>query len=223
MPYQKIKTNDELVDIVSRRRNYLGLRGFDARAIQAMRNVDRAAFAPPGVRDCYEDEPFPIGCGQTCSQPSMVAAMATMMELRAGLRVLEVGTGCGYSAAVCAQLIAPVGRLFSIEFVPDLTELARRNLDACPNVPKNWELITGDGSAGLPRRAPFDRICFTAGVGRHFEEIPLLEQLSNNGILIYPEAYGSMFVVSKTAEGVKRREMPGVGFVQLQGENSGFD
>lgn len=223
MVYENIKTNDELVDVVSRRRGYLGLREFDPRALQAMRNVDRAVFAPNTVRDRYEDEPFQIGCGQTCSQPSMVAAMATMLELRGGMRVLEVGTGCGYSAAVCAQLIAPGGRLVSIEFVPELTEIARRNLAACEKVPQNWELLTGDGSMGLPGRAPFQRIYFTAGVGRHFDDNPLVEQLADEGIMIYPEAYGSMFMVRKTGRGVARREMPGVGFVHLQGENSGFD
>jgi protein-L-isoaspartate(D-aspartate) O-methyltransferase len=218
------QSNDALIDMISKRRDYLGLDGFDARALEAMRRIDRAAFAPPDAAgDPYEDEPFRIAHNQTCSQPSMVAAMATMLELRPGLRVLEVGAGSGYSAAVTAQLIHPGGALISIEYIPELTAFARKNLKSQPNVPDNIELLTGDGSAGVPARAPFDRIFFTAGAGAGFNEAPLLAQLSDGGILLYPEAFGSMFLARKTRSGFEKRQMHGVGFVFLRGKNSGFD
>lgn len=220
---EPIRNNDELVDVISRRRCYLGIDGFDPGVLQAMRAADRALFAPPGAHGVYEDEPLPIGHGQTCSQPSMVAAMATLLELRPGLRVLEVGTGCGYSAAVCAQLIHPGGRLFSIEFIPELAEAARRNLDALPAPPRNCTLLTGDGSIGLPGQAPFDRIYLTAGVGRGFSRRHLEDQLAPHGILLYPEAYGDMYFVRRTPSGLISRTMHGVGFVQLRGEMGGFD
>ena len=210
--------------MISNRRNYLGLNGFAPRVLQAMRNIDRAVFAAESYTGrLYEDEPFTIGSGQTCSQPSMVAAMATMLELRAGLRVLEVGTGSGYSAAVAAQLIAPGGTLFSIEYLPELHEYAKRNLDASSAVPKNYVLLNGDGSTGLPDQAPFHRIYFTAGVGSRFDPGPLLAQLADNGIILYPEAYGSMFLTRKSGQKEITQEMRGVGFVHLQGDNSGFD
>lgn len=220
---EPIRNNGELVDIISRRRRYLGLDGFDPLVLRAMRNADRAHFAPPGARGVYEDEPLPIGHAQTCSQPSMVAAMATLLELRQGLRVLEIGTGCGYSASVAAQLIRPGGRLFTVEFIPELSSTARRNLDTLPEPPGNCTLLTGDGSLGLPEQAPFDRIYLTAGVGRNFTRHHLVDQLAPGGILLYPEAYGDMHLVRKTPHGVSARSMHGVGFVQLRGEKGGFD
>ena len=220
--YEPIADNDELIDIVGRRRAYLGLTGFDALVLQAMRRADRKGFVPPDTRGIYEDEPLPIGFGQTCSQPSMVAAMACLLDLRPGLRVLEVGTGCGYSAAVTIQLIAPGGRLFSVECIPELTDFAEQNLKRS-GLPSNYMLITGDGSLGLPGQTPFDRIYLTAGVGRNFTPAHLINQLGTNGILLYPEAYGDMHLVRKTPEGITTSALHGVGFVPLKGEKGGFD
>jgi protein-L-isoaspartate(D-aspartate) O-methyltransferase len=148
--------------------------------------------------------------------------MATLLELRPGLHVLEVGTGSGYSAAVAARLIDPGGSLVTIEFVPELSEFAAKNLVSNKDTPGNIEVVTGDGSAGLPDRAPFDRIYFTAGAGARFDAVPLLEQLTDDGILLYPESYGSMFLLRKTKHGITKQEMRGVGFVVLRGRNSGF-
>jgi protein-L-isoaspartate(D-aspartate) O-methyltransferase len=221
LKYRPPSSNEELMDTVSNRRFYLGLDMFDERALRAMRKIDRADFVPAAAADVYEDEPVPIGQNQTCSQPSMVAAMATMLELGPGMKALEIGAGCGYSAAVTAQLIEPGGKLFSIEIIPELTELARRNLRNL-KAGADIDLITGDGSVGLPAEAPFDRIYLTAGVGKHFDESILTDQLKPGGILIYPESYGSMFIVKKTRSGPHRAAVGGVGFVFLKGENSGY-
>jgi len=216
-------TNDDLIDYVSSRRNYLGIERFDPRVINAMRRIDRATFAPSEASAyIYEDEPLQIGFNQTCSQPSMVAAMATILDLHPGQRVLEVGTGSGYSAAVTSQLISPGGHLYSIEIIDELSEQAEKNIAALEFNPENIELIIGDGSEGMSHNAPFDRIYFTAGVGKYFEEKPLLEQLVIGGSLVYPEAFGSLFHLKKTPAGIRRIELKGVGFVYLKGKNSGF-
>jgi len=220
--YDIPKNNDELVKLLENRRNYLGLDGFDRRILAVMRKTDRALFAPPDTKNIYEDEPFKIGCGQTCSQPSMVAAMATLLDLEPGLKVLEVGTGCGYSAAATAPLLDPGGMLFTVEIVPELAEAAERTI-AQLGRGANICFISGDGSAGLPGEAPFDRIYFTAGTGAQFREQVLLDQLKHGGILLYPEAYGQMHFLKKTPAGIERRTLGGVGFVHLKGENSGFD
>jgi len=215
------KTNDELIDIVANRRRYLGIERFDDTVIDVMRSADRAAFVPAAGPDIYDDSPVPIAGHQTCSQPSMVAAMATLLDLKPGLKVLEIGAGCGYSAAVAAQLISPGGNLFSIEIDPDLALEAENNLSRL-GLSGNTRVIAGDGSAGLPGEAPFDRIYLTAGAGRWFDEMILVNQLSQNGILLYPEAHGSMFLVSKSKRGLERRVMDGVSFVFLKGVNSGY-
>lgn len=220
--YRSPSSNDELIDFVSNRRFYLDLERFDAPVLRAMRRIDRAGFAPPGTTGIYDDDPVPIGHYQTCSQPSMVAAMATMLEPAPGMKVLEVGTGCGYSAAVAAQLIAPDGELISIEIIPELTEFARRNLERAGLI-ENVHLITGDGSVGLPEEAPFDRIYLTAGAGRKFDDSILTKQLKGGGILIYPESYGAMHIARKGPKGTHRESVGGVGFVFLRGENSGYD
>lgn len=216
------QTNDQLIDIVEKRRNYLGITSFDPRVTRTMRRFDRARFLPPGCKAPYDDEPAAIGHGQTCSQPSMVAAMATLLKLNLGMKVLEIGAGCGYSAAVTAALIEPNGELISIEFVPELTGFARANLAAFP-FSAAVELLTGDGSVGLPDRAPFDRIYMTAGAGKRFNPRILLDQLKPGGLLLYPESFGSLYLYEKQGAKEKMTEFKSVGFVALRGENCGFD
>lgn len=216
-----IETNEQLMEILRNRRNYLGLDGFDPRVLKVLAKLDRAFFVPKGTENVYEDEPAQIGEGQTCSQPSMVAAMATVMELSAGMNVLEIGTGCGYSAAATAPLLEPGGMLITMEIIPSLQKQAKKNIERVSEV-KNIKFVVGDGSGGFPEVAPYDRIYFTAGAGKSFNEKPLLDQLKPDGILLYPEAQGQMFLVRKTASGLERRTLGGVGFVLLRGENSGF-
>lgn len=220
--YRPPKTNDELIDIVERRRNYLGLPRFDPRVIEVMRGIDRGLFAPPKQKNVYEDDPFSIGHSQTCSQPSMVAAMATLLKLQPGLKVLEVGTGCGYSAAVTAKLIEPDGTLISIEYVKELTAFSEKNI-ARISTTATVSLITGDGSTGHREEAPYDRIYLTAGVGKKFNPDILLDQLNKGGLLLYPESFGSLFLHEKSGRKKRPDEFKGVGFVCLRGRNSGFD
>jgi protein-L-isoaspartate(D-aspartate) O-methyltransferase len=152
----------------------------DARVLTAMRMVERDRFIPAEyAAHAYDDEPLPIGAEQTISQPYMVALMCEVASLAGVERVLEIGTGSGYAAAVLARLAADV---YSVECLPALYERARARLEALEIV--NVHLSCHDGSEGWPEQAPFDVIIVTAampGIAR-----PLLEQLKPDGRLVAP-------------------------------------
>jgi protein-L-isoaspartate(D-aspartate) O-methyltransferase len=228
MPYPG--SNDELVARVARAAPlYVGGGMRDERVLDAMRAIDRAAFLPPESRyAAYVDEPVSIGEGQTCSQPSMVAFMLDKLGIGPGCRVLEVGYGSGYAAAIASLLCAPGGLVYAAEMLPSLASAGRANCAAyrLPGAPASSLLdriafIEGDGSAGFPRLAPFDRILLSAGVAsRTFKESILLEQLAEGGILLYPQERGRLFRVTLTPAGVERESWSGVAFVPLRGVNS---
>lgn len=160
-------------EMVERQLRARGLR--DERVLEAMRKVPREAFVPSVERAfTYEDEALPIGFGQTISQPFMVAAMTEALRLAPGDRVLEIGTGSGYQAAILAELSAEV---FSIERVPELAERARSILHDLGMA--NVHVREGDGSLGWPEEAPFDAILVTAAAPE--VPAPLREQLSGDG------------------------------------------
>lgn len=153
----------------------------DERVLAAFAQVPRSAFVPEHLReDADTDRPLPIGLGQTISQPFVVAYMTERLRLSGDERVLEVGTGSGYQAAILAQLAEEV---FSIEIVPELAERARDLLLGKLGL-GNVRLRTGDGALGWPEEAPFDRIVVTAAS----PEIPpaLLTQLAPGGRMILP-------------------------------------
>lgn len=159
----------------------LALKGIqDAAVLQALRAVPRHLFVPEALRSqAYEDTALPIGQGQTISQPYTVALMTSMLEVQAGMRVLEIGTGSGYQAAV---LDAMRCRVFSIERLPELFEKTRRVLQAMGI--RSVHLMRGDGTMGMSAAAPFDRIIVTAGGPE--VPAPLVAQLDNNGIMLIP-------------------------------------
>jgi protein-L-isoaspartate(D-aspartate) O-methyltransferase len=152
----------------------------DPRVLTAMRTIERDRFIPPEyVSQAYDDEPLPIGAEQTISQPYMVALMCEVARLTGVERVLEVGTGSGYAAAVLAQLAAVV---YSVECLPALYERARARLESLAIA--NVHLSCRDGSEGWAEQAPFDVVIVTAampGIAR-----PLLEQLKPDGWLVAP-------------------------------------
>jgi protein-L-isoaspartate(D-aspartate) O-methyltransferase len=201
----------------------------DARVLDAMRVVDRAAFLPADSRwAAYLDEPISIGEGQTCSQPSMVALMLDKLRIRRGSRVLEVGSGSGYAAAIAALLCTPGGAVYAAEIVPELSRAGRANCAAYRiaghpsfSLLDAISFIEGDGSAGFPELAPFDRILLSAGVvSTSFRESILVSQLADGGILVYPQERGRLFRISRTASEVVRESWGGVAFVPLIGKNS---
>lgn len=156
-------------------------RGLDDRAVlEAMRTVPRHEFVPSEFRSrAYEDAPLPIGEGQTISQPYIVAAMTAALRLRGDERVLEVGTGCGYQAAILARLAKQV---FSLEYNADLAASAAARLERLGYA--NVHVHCGDGTRGLPDFAPLEAILVAAAAPS--VPAPLLEQLSEGGRIIVP-------------------------------------
>jgi protein-L-isoaspartate(D-aspartate) O-methyltransferase len=183
----------------------------DGEVLAAMRKVPRHLFVPPGLADqAYEDSPLPIGHGQTISQPYIVAYMSEALELTRAQRVLEIGTGSGYQAAVLGELALEV---FTIEIVPELGERARVLLGTLGY--GNVHVRIGDGYLGWPDKAPFDRIIVTAAPD-HVPP-PLVEQLAVGGIMVLPVGTWNqdMVLITKTASGVVERRTIAVRFVPL--------
>jgi protein-L-isoaspartate(D-aspartate) O-methyltransferase len=152
----------------------------DARVLGAMRAVPRHAFVPPNLRaQAYEDAPLPIGAGQTISQPYMVAAMTAALKLIGNERVMEVGAGCGYQAAVLSKL----GReVVTLEYRAELAAASARRLAEMHY--DNIHVHCGDGTLGLPELAPFDAILVAAGAPA--PPPPLLAQLAQGGRMVIP-------------------------------------
>ena len=183
----------------------------DARVLAAMREVPRERFVPPNQADrAHDDRALPIGHGQTISQPYIVAHMSETLDVQPQHRALEIGTGSGYQAAILGKLAREV---YTIEIVPELAARATATLKDLGY--DNVHVRAGDGFAGWPERAPFDRIMVTAAP----EEIPqpLLDQLAPGGRLVIPVgAQGDaqwITVVEKTAQGIVQRKTIPVAFV----------
>ncbi|MCA8869311.1 MAG: protein-L-isoaspartate(D-aspartate) O-methyltransferase [Rhodobacteraceae bacterium] len=185
----------------------------DKKVLAAMEKVDRGKFVQGLFASrAYEDRPLPIPCGQTISQPSVVGLMTQALEVRPRSKVLEIGTGSGYQAAILSLLAR---RVYSVERHRELAQSARRVLDDLGMV--NVTVMTADGSLGLPDQAPFDRILLTAAP----EDPPanLLAQLSPGGIMVLPvgqsDSVQSLIKAQKTADGVTYTELCEVRFVPL--------
>ena len=191
----------------------------DERVLAAMGRVPRELFVPPELREeAYEDAALPIGCGQTISQPYMVARICEELALRGGERVLDVGTGSGYQAAVLAEL---AGEVHSIELVPELAVRAEAAL-AEAGYGERVVVHVGDGTKGLPERAPFAAIAVAAAA----PSVPatLYEQLVPRGRLVVPVGRRRMQyleVVVRSPEGPAVVRSVPCRFVPLLGE-AGF-
>jgi protein-L-isoaspartate(D-aspartate) O-methyltransferase len=179
----------------------------DARVLRAMRTVPRDRFVPADqVRQAYDDIAVPIGQGQTISQPYVVAHMTEVLRVSRAHRILEIGTGSGYQAAILGEVAREV---YTIEIVPELARRSAETLRALGY--RNVHVREGDGYAGWPEYAPFDRIMVTAAV----QEIPrpLLDQLATRGVLVAPVGPPGgvqwLVVAQKTSRGtVERRTIP---------------
>lgn len=187
----------------------------DPRVLAAMREVPRHLFVPPDLQSkAYSDRPLPIGEGQTISQPYIVALMTEVLSLNASSRVLEIGTGSGYQAAVLA---AVAGDVCTIEIKAMLYTQADRNLRAFRLDQVRNRL--GDGYYGWAEQAPFDAIMITAAVD-HIPP-PLLRQLKDGGRLVLPLgnpfSYQNLVLVTKHAEDYTVKQITGVLFVPLTG------
>ncbi|NLF13214.1 MAG: protein-L-isoaspartate(D-aspartate) O-methyltransferase [Anaerolineaceae bacterium] len=190
----------------------------DQDVLDAMERVPRHEFVPSQYRpQAYADHPLPIGFGQTISQPYIVALMTQLLELKPGHRVLEVGTGSGYQAAILGEIVAEV---YTVEIIEALAIQARERLArlGCGNV---W-VRCGDGYFGWEEHAPYDAIVVTAAA----REIPppLLAQLKDGGKLVVPVGppggYQTLWEISKKKTRFNKRNVTGVLFVPLTGDHA---
>ncbi len=183
-------------------RDQIAARGVrEPRVLDAMRRVPRHLFVPEALRAAaYEDSPLPIGHGQTISQPFIVAWMTEALQVTPQSRVLEIGTGSGYQAAVLSLVVADV---YTIEIVAPLAESARHTLESLGYT--NVHAMVGDGYAGWPEHAPFDAVIVTAAPDQVPQ--PLIDQLRVGGRLVVPVGGGpaqQMTVITRRADGVTR-------------------
>ncbi|QDX39966.1 protein-L-isoaspartate(D-aspartate) O-methyltransferase [Salarchaeum sp. JOR-1] len=200
---------DNLADRLARRHD------FSERVLDAIREVPRHEFVPDAQReDAYADRPLPIGDGQTVSAPHMVAAMCDRLTLRDGEQTLEIGTGCGYHAAVTAELVGPEN-VYSVEYLKSLAETARENLDRT-----GYGAISvrqGDGHDGWSDHAPYDAAYLTCAT----PSLPaaVIDQLRDGGRVLAPVGDVSQTLVygEKHDDTLDREFLTGVRFVRMQG------
>jgi len=192
----------------------------DERAIEAFRKIPREKFVlPEYIGNAYNDIPLPILAGQTISQPTTVMLMTQALEAGEGDKVLEVGSGSGYQAAILNEIVGKSGKVLTIEIIPELHKFAKSNLKNY----KNIKPILSDGSLGYNAEAPYDRIIVTAAAPRVPQQ--LIAQLKNNGILIIPVNSESVFGgqdmirIKKNSNGKTKEENLGAfSFVPLRGK-----
>jgi protein-L-isoaspartate(D-aspartate) O-methyltransferase len=209
--------SDDPFDALRRRMVEQQIRSRDIRqkgVLGAMELVPRHRFVPPEYRDqAYEDHPLPIGWGQTISQPYIVALMTELLELDGDERVLEIGTGSGYHAAVLSRVAREV---YTIEIIEELAELAKSSLAELGF--DNVHVRVGDGIWGWPEKAPFDAVILTAAPPRIPE--PLLDQLAVGGKMVVPvgDFFQDLQLLTKGPDGVVKRTVAPVRFVPMTGE-----
>ena len=189
----------------------------DKDVLEAMETVPRHEFVLPEYLDqAYADRPLPIGYGQTISQPYIVALMTELLELGEDDRVLEIGTGSGYQAAILSQL---VDRVYTMEIVEELCRSARQRLADLGY--ENVHVRCADGYYGWEEHAPYDAIIVTCAPD-HIPQ-PLVEQLADGGKMVLPVgppgSYQSLWLVQRDGEEVTSKRLMGVAFVPLTGEH----
>jgi protein-L-isoaspartate(D-aspartate) O-methyltransferase len=191
--------------------NKLKRRGISERVLNAMKEVKREDFVPPHLKQySYVDEPLPIGDCQTISAPHIVAMMCELLKIQAADHILEVGTGSGYHAAVMAQLLDS-GIIYTIE------RSERLAYEAAKRLPPTVVVIVGDGSLGIPDKAPFDKISVTCSAPD--VPPPLLEQLKIGGRMVIPIGrWMQELYLIKRINGMQKIEEGGVAFVPLIGK-----
>jgi protein-L-isoaspartate(D-aspartate) O-methyltransferase len=216
--------SDEEADLERERREMVrrqiqGRRVRDELVLEAMRTVPRHRFVPAHMRgSAYRDAPLPIGEGQTISQPYVVGFMTAALQLSGGEKVLEIGTGSGYQAAILACIAREV---ISVERLPRLADEARRTLAELGY--DNVRVVVGDGTQGWPEEAPYDAIMVTAASPKIPE--PLLEQLAEGGRLVAPigpRHTQELVRVRREGDTFHCEDLLGVAFVPLIGEH-GWD
>ncbi|MFA4819828.1 MAG: protein-L-isoaspartate(D-aspartate) O-methyltransferase [Candidatus Aenigmatarchaeota archaeon] len=180
--------------------------------IEAFEKVPREDFVPQEYgKYAYANEPLPIGHGQTISQPLTAAVMTELLEAKKGHKILEVGTGSGYQAAILSEIVGPRGKIITTEIIPELFEFAKMNLAGYKNV----NVLNIDGSLGCEKESPYDRIIVTASAPS--VPPPLVEQLKEGGRLVIP-VEDRMMLIEKNGK-IKETFVGYYAFVPLRGEH----
>ncbi len=202
--------------LVDQLRRQIGGGHISEQVLAAMGNVPRHLFVRESdIANAYEDYPLSIGYGQTISAPHMVGIMCSLLEIEKGMKILEIGGGSGYHAAVLAELTGPYGMVYSVERVTELAEFARQNLTDAGY--KNVVVTTGDGTLGLSEHAPYD--CITVACAAPAVPQPLVDQLKRGGRMTIPigKYTQELYLVHKN-DVISKEMSGGVVFVPLIGE-----
>lgn len=177
-------------------------KGIEEKILKTIEKIDRRDFVlEKNLDQAYEDHPLPIGYGQTISQPYTVAFMLQELELKKGDKVLEIGTGSGWNAALISEIVGKEGKIYGVEIVKELADKAKEKL-------KNYEnivVLNADASYGLPEYAPYNKIILTAAPKKIAEE--LKEQLTDKGILLAPVGEYTQKLIKLTKNGDKFTEV----------------
>jgi len=204
--------NEEMIELLLRQ-------GYaDDGVAEAMKKVPRELFVHPDyAKASYSDTPLPIGLGQTISAPSIVAFMSKSLDVQDGMKMLEIGSGSGYQAAILAVLVGDSGCIYTVERIPELIALAKGNVEKLGLT--NIKFIEGDGTKGYPQEAPYDRIIVTAASPSIPQ--PLIDQLADGGKLLIPvgsRMFQDLELVVKVGKEVETSNLMPVVFVPLIGE-----
>jgi protein-L-isoaspartate(D-aspartate) O-methyltransferase len=202
-------TNDELVDELIKG-GYLKT----STLIEAFREVNRADFVPEELKeDAYMNAPLPIGFDQTISQPLTVAFMLELLLPQPGEKILDVGTGSGWQAAIIAHTVGDSGKVIAVERIQELKEMADRHIAQYEDFKDRIEIILGDGSKGYEKEAPYDKIIVAAAA----DEIPPAwkEQLKIGGVIVAPVGASVVIINKVDAEKFETKEYYGFSFVPL--------
>jgi len=186
--------------------------GFSRDIIRAFEKVSREKFIPEKMKSlAYYDEALPLENGATISQPTTIAFMLTLLELKKGQKILEIGSGSGYVIALMNEITK--GKIYGIEIIKSLAQKSKARFKKN----KNIKILNRNGENGLPEEAPFDRMLISASA----DKIPkhLYNQLKPNGILVTPVKY-SIWQIKKTKKGFMEKEYPGFVFIPLISKNT---
>lgn len=202
-------TREELLNHLSKNTGVLRTKAL----FNAFRLIDRADFVARDYKvEAYEDYPLPIGFGQTISQPTTVVFMLELLDVKPGERVLDVGSGSGFTAALLSRLVGATGSVTGVEIIPELAALGQTNLSKYKI--KNAQIFTAGDEVGFPKRGPYDKILVSAAAKDIPEE--LLYQLKPGGVLVMPVG-GSVVQLKKISENnFQTQEFPGFSFVELK-------
>jgi protein-L-isoaspartate(D-aspartate) O-methyltransferase len=185
------------------------------RIIEAFRKIKRKDFLPKGMEDLAElNEALPIGFGQTISQPLTVAFMLEKLQPEKGNKILDIGSGSGWTTALLAEIVKEEGKIIAIEIIPELKEFGEKNVAKYNFIEKGRvEFICGDGSKGYPKEAPFDRILVSAASSQILQAWK--EQLKIAGRIVAPVGSSIWLLIKKSEKKFIEEEYPGFAFVPL--------